>query len=84
MSEKASSSRRRFLKAVPAVVAGAMGTNVLAQQGQNAGPITAQMVDCAEPITGLEFHSDEEAAIARTLTTPRTARRIVFCFLVIA
>ncbi|HET9371978.1 MAG TPA: amidase [Vicinamibacterales bacterium] len=68
MAGKTSSSRRKFLKAVPAAVAGAVTTQALVQgQGQNGGVITAQTVDCAEQISGLEFHSDEEAAIARTL-----------------
>lgn len=59
-------SRRAFLKAVPAAMAGAVATKVYAQQG-NAGPITSATVDCAETITGLDFHTDEEAAIARSL-----------------
>ncbi len=61
------SSRRRFLKAVPAAVAGAVATNAWAQGQGPAGPISADMVDCAEKIAGLEFHASEEAAIAGSL-----------------
>lgn len=62
-----SKSRRSFLKAVPAAVAGAVATNALAQQQGPIGPITRETVDCAGTITGLDFHSAEEEAIARTL-----------------
>jgi len=60
-------SRRTFLKAVPAAVAGAVATNAFAQQPGTAGPITRETVNCAETITGLDFHSAEEEAIARSL-----------------
>ncbi|MEZ5318029.1 MAG: amidase [Vicinamibacterales bacterium] len=67
MSDSAT-SRRRFLQTVPAAVAGAVTTTAFAQRGQGpAGPVTSQIVDCAESITGLDFHSDEEEAIARSL-----------------
>jgi len=59
-------TRRAFLKAVPVAVAGAVATKTLAQQAP-AGPITGQTVGCAETITGLDFHSAEEEAIARNL-----------------
>jgi Asp-tRNA(Asn)/Glu-tRNA(Gln) amidotransferase A subunit family amidase len=59
-------SRRTFLKAVPAAVAGAVATNAFAQQAP-AGPISAQTVGCAEDIAGLEFHAAEKEAIARSL-----------------
>lgn len=62
------STRRKFLKVVPAAVAGAVGTSAWAQQGPAPpGPITGPVVDAAEKVAGLEFHSDEEAAIARAL-----------------
>jgi Asp-tRNA(Asn)/Glu-tRNA(Gln) amidotransferase A subunit family amidase len=61
-----SSSRRKFLKAVPVAMAGAVGAKVLAQQ-QAAGPLRADMLNCAEKIAGLEFHSDEEAALTGPL-----------------
>ena len=65
----ASESRRKFLKAVPAAVAGAVGAKVLAQAPapQNTGPVNAEAIDCAEKLIGLDFHSDEEAAISGSL-----------------
>lgn len=65
MSDK--KTRRTFLKAVPAAVAGAVATNAFAQQQGPAGPVTRETVDCAETITGLDFHTAEEEAIARSL-----------------
>jgi Asp-tRNA(Asn)/Glu-tRNA(Gln) amidotransferase A subunit family amidase len=62
-----STSRRKFLKAVPAAVAGAVATRAWAQGQAPAGPISATTVDCAETIAGLEFHATEEAAIAGSL-----------------
>ena len=59
-------SRRAFLKAVPVAVAGAVATKTFAQQGA-VGPITRETVDCAEAIAGLDFHTAEEEAIARSL-----------------
>jgi Asp-tRNA(Asn)/Glu-tRNA(Gln) amidotransferase A subunit family amidase len=69
MAKKTSAeSRRKFLKAVPAAMAGAVGAKVLAQgPPPPAGPVNAAAVDCAEKIAGLEFHAAEEEAIARTL-----------------
>jgi Asp-tRNA(Asn)/Glu-tRNA(Gln) amidotransferase A subunit family amidase len=61
-------SRRKFLRAVPAAVAGAVAAKALAQQGpQNVGPIKPEMIDCAEKLIGVELHSDEEAALAGSL-----------------
>ncbi len=60
-------SRRTFLKAVPAAIAGAVATDAFAQQQAPVGPITRETVDCAETITGLDFHTAEEEAIARSL-----------------
>ena len=60
-------TRRNFLKAVPVAVAGAVVSKTLAQGQPPPGPISARTVDCAETIAGLEFHSGEEEAIARTL-----------------
>ncbi len=62
-------SRRTFLKAVPAAVAGAVATTAFAQQQGPVGPITRETVDCAEKITGLDFHSSEADAIARSLNS---------------
>jgi Asp-tRNA(Asn)/Glu-tRNA(Gln) amidotransferase A subunit family amidase len=60
-------SRRRFLKTVPAAVAGAVGATALAQQQGPSGPITPTTVDAAEKIAGLEFHANEEQQIANSL-----------------
>ena len=69
MAKKTSSeSRRKFLKAVPAAMAGAVGAKVLAQgPPAPAGPVNAATVDAAEKIAGLEFFGAEEEAIARSL-----------------
>lgn len=64
MSE--TNSRRAFLKAVPVAVAGAVATKTFAQQA-TVGPISRETVDCAEAIAGLDFHTAEEEAIARSL-----------------
>jgi len=61
------SSRRRFLKAVPAAVAGAVATRAWAQGQGPSGPISTEVIDCAEKIAGLEFHAAEEEAIAGSL-----------------
>ena len=60
-------SRRKFLKAAPVAVAGAVATRAWAQGQAPAGPITASTVDCAEKIAGLEFHAGEETAVAGSL-----------------
>jgi Asp-tRNA(Asn)/Glu-tRNA(Gln) amidotransferase A subunit family amidase len=67
MAKQTSESRRKFLKAVPVAVAGAVSTTVLAQGqgGAPAGPVTADMVRAAETIDGVKFTSEEDAAIAR-------------------
>jgi Asp-tRNA(Asn)/Glu-tRNA(Gln) amidotransferase A subunit family amidase len=59
-------SRRAFLRAVPVAVAGAVATKAYAQQAA-VGPVSRETVDCAEAITGLDFHTAEEEAIARSL-----------------
>ena len=60
----ADNSRRKFLKTVPAAVAGAVGAKVAAQGTPAAGPIKPGTIDAAEAIAGLDLHQDEEAAIA--------------------
>lgn len=60
-------TRRKFLKTVPVAVAGAVATKAFAQGQAPAGPITPETIECAEKIPGLDFHSEEEAAIARGL-----------------
>ncbi len=75
-------TRRKFLKTVPVAVAGAMATKTFAQQGPPAaaGPITPDTIECAEKIPGLDFHSEDEAAMAnglnRNLTTYARLRDI--------
>ena len=60
-----SSSRRSFLKVVPAAVAGAVGTKAWAQgRGGPAGPVNAEIVKAAEVLDGVKFTSEEEAAAA--------------------
>src|SRR3989442_642978 len=56
-------SRRRFLKTVPAALAGAVATDALAQRG-GQGPVTADVVKAAETLDGVKFTSEEEAAAA--------------------
>jgi Asp-tRNA(Asn)/Glu-tRNA(Gln) amidotransferase A subunit family amidase len=62
-------SRRKFLKTVPAAVAGVVATKAFAQQGPQApsGPVTPEVIECAEKIPALDFHTDEEAAMANGL-----------------
>jgi len=60
-------SRRKFLAAVPAAVAGAVASQTLAQSQQPAGPIKPEMIDCAGKLAGIDLHSDEEAAITNAL-----------------
>jgi Asp-tRNA(Asn)/Glu-tRNA(Gln) amidotransferase A subunit family amidase len=76
MATKTSSTRRKFLKAMPAALAGAVATRTFAQQGG----ISREVVDCAEQIAGLEFHSGEEEQIAgalnRNLSTYQELREI--------
>jgi Asp-tRNA(Asn)/Glu-tRNA(Gln) amidotransferase A subunit family amidase len=60
-------ARRKFLKAVPAAMATAVGAKVLAQAPQNVGPVSAETIECAEKLAGLDLYADEEAAIAGSL-----------------
>lgn len=62
-------SRRKFLKVMPVAVAGAVASKVLAQGQGPTGPITADTVDCAGKIAGIDFHTSEEEAIARSLNS---------------
>ena len=57
-------SRRKFLTAVPAAVAGAVAAKTYAQGGQPTGPVKPATIEAAETIMGLDFHADEEAALA--------------------
>ena len=62
-------SRRKFLTAVPAAVAGAVAARAYAQgQGQlPSGPVKAGTVEAAEAITGVDFHAEDQTAIANGL-----------------
>jgi Asp-tRNA(Asn)/Glu-tRNA(Gln) amidotransferase A subunit family amidase len=51
--------RRRFLKAVPAAVAGAVAAPALAQE-QPPQRITKETLDCGEKIFGIDFNDAEE------------------------
>jgi Asp-tRNA(Asn)/Glu-tRNA(Gln) amidotransferase A subunit family amidase len=56
--------RRRFLKAVPAAVAGALAAPALAQQESQAQRISKETLDCGEKIFGIDFtEAEEEAAL---------------------
>ena len=58
-------SRRKFLTAVPAAVAGAVAAKTYAQGGQpTPGPVKPATIEAAESIMGLDFHADEETALA--------------------
>ena len=56
-------SRRRFLKVVPAAVAGALAAPALAQQPPAEQRIKKETLDCGEKIFGLDFNDEQENAI---------------------
>ena len=60
-------SRRKFLTAVPAAVAGAVAAKTYAQGQQAAGPVKATTIEAAESIMGLDFHPEDETALANSL-----------------
>ena len=60
-------SRRKFLTAVPAAVAGAVAAKTYAQGQGQPGPVKASTVEAAEAITGVDFHAEDETAIANGL-----------------
>jgi len=62
------SSRRGFLKTVPAAVASAVATEAWAQRGPQ-GPVTAEAVKASEILDGVTFSSAEEAAAAAGANT---------------
>jgi Asp-tRNA(Asn)/Glu-tRNA(Gln) amidotransferase A subunit family amidase len=66
--------RRRFLKAVPAVVAGGLAAPVLARQAQEqAQRISKETLDCSERIFGIDFTDAEEEAVLRGVNRNRDA-----------
>ena len=56
-------TRRRFLKAVPAAVAGALAAPALAQQPPADARIKKETLDCGEKIFGVDFTDEQEAAV---------------------
>ena len=71
--------RRRFLKAVPAAVAGSLAVPVLAQQEQQRR-ISKDTLECGEKIFGVDFSDAEEeqalAGVNRNLESYETLREI--------
>jgi Asp-tRNA(Asn)/Glu-tRNA(Gln) amidotransferase A subunit family amidase len=62
-------ARRRFLKAVPAVVAGGLAAPALARQGQGEAQenqrISQETLDCAEKVLGVDFSDAEQQQALR-------------------
>jgi Asp-tRNA(Asn)/Glu-tRNA(Gln) amidotransferase A subunit family amidase len=58
------SSRRKFLKVVPAAMAGAVAGKAWAQGRGTPGPVNADVVKAFETLDGVKFTSEEEAAAA--------------------
>jgi Asp-tRNA(Asn)/Glu-tRNA(Gln) amidotransferase A subunit family amidase len=65
MSDEPREGRRRFLRMVPAAVAGAIAAPALAQQTPADLTITKDTLDCGEKIFGVDFTEPEEEAIVR-------------------
>jgi Asp-tRNA(Asn)/Glu-tRNA(Gln) amidotransferase A subunit family amidase len=65
MTDKANEGRRRFLRTVPAAVAGAVAAPVLAQQAAQAPRLGKDTLECAEKIFGVDFTDAQEEALAR-------------------
>jgi Asp-tRNA(Asn)/Glu-tRNA(Gln) amidotransferase A subunit family amidase len=64
-------SRRKFLKTVPVVVAGAVAGDAAARQRDASRQIAAEQLSCASSVTGLTFSASDEATLA-----PRAAARL--------
>jgi Asp-tRNA(Asn)/Glu-tRNA(Gln) amidotransferase A subunit family amidase len=71
--------RRRFLKAVPAAMAGSLAVPALARQ-ERPPRISKETLDCGEKIFGVDFSDAEEeqalAGVNRNLETYETLRKI--------
>ncbi len=53
--------RRRFLRAIPGAVAGAIAAPAIARQAEQSAPrVTRDNLDCAEKIFGIDFNDAEE------------------------
>jgi len=80
--KKGSLPRRRFLKAVPAAVAGGLAIPAFAQQGQEQQNqrISKEMLDAAEKMLGVDFSDAEQEqalrGVNRNLETFETLRKI--------
>jgi len=80
--QKKGAGRRRFLKTIPAAVAGGLAVPALAQQGGQDAPlrISRDTLDCGEKIFGVDFtEAEEEAALRgvnRSLDTFEQLRKI--------
>jgi Asp-tRNA(Asn)/Glu-tRNA(Gln) amidotransferase A subunit family amidase len=58
--------RRRFLKTIPAAVAGGLAAPALARQGQEEPQrIARETLDCSEKVFGVDFTEEEEADALR-------------------
>ena len=60
-------SRRTFLTTVPTAVAGAVAATAYAQGPAASGPVKPATLEAAETIMGLDFHPEDEAALANSL-----------------
>jgi len=58
-------ARRRFLKAVPAVVAGGFAAPALARQAQEDQRVSKETLDCAERVLGVDFADAEQEQALR-------------------
>lgn len=65
MSNKTNKGRRRFLRVVPAAVAGAIAGPALAQQATDNLKIGKDTLDAGEKIFGVDFTDAEEESIVR-------------------
>jgi Asp-tRNA(Asn)/Glu-tRNA(Gln) amidotransferase A subunit family amidase len=63
--ESARDTRRRFLKVIPAAVAGALAAPALAQQAQTPPRLDKATLDCAEKVFGIDFNDAEEEQMVR-------------------
>ena len=67
--KKTAAARRRFLKAIPAAVAGGLAAPALARQAGQDAParISKDTLDCGEKIFGVDFSDAEEDAALRNV-----------------
>ena len=66
MVKKDGVARRRFLRTIPAAVAGGIAAPAIARQAaEQADRVTTETLDCAEKIFGLDFNTAEEEQALR-------------------